>query len=200
MRASHPFPIVVSGPSGTGKTTLISGLLKLDPLLKRSVSVTTRPPRDDEVEGVDYFFVDMLAFDVMKERELVEWAPVHDHFYGTPRRFVEEQLSKGFDVILNIDVQGGANMKRAFPQAVLVFILPPSFDALEARIRSRGSDDESEVLRRLENARRELEAASRYDYFIINDMLAEAVAQLRAVVEAERCRKERYAEDFIDHI
>ncbi len=188
-----PFPIVISGPSGVGKNALVDDLMRADPLLRHSISVTTRPPREGEIEGRDYFFVDEAVFESKKEAEFVEWAEVHDYLYGTPRRFVEQELSKGHDVVLNIDVQGGLNVKKAFPSCVLIFILPPSSRELEKRIRGRGTDTEDEIRKRLENARKEIEASGKYEYYVINDTVSEGVARLKAIVEAERCRKERYS-------
>lgn len=185
------FLIVVSGPSGAGKTTLVDGLLEFDRSIRESVSTTTRKPRLDEVDGAHYFFVDRAEFERMKESELVEWAEVHGEFYGTPRRFLEEQLAAGHDVVLNIDIQGGFNVKKAFPEAVMVFILPPSLETLERRLRSRASDDEGDIERRLQTAREEITASEKYDYIIVNDELPAAVSQLQSIVTAERCRRQR---------
>jgi len=182
---------VISGPSGVGKTTLVDELLRADPFLRRSVSATTRSPRRGEVEGEDYFFVDGAEFEAMK-KDLAEWAEVHGFLYGTPRRFLEEQQKNGFDPVLNIDVQGGIQVKKAFSHAALIFILPPSMRALEARIRGRGDIAEKEIRRRLDNARMEILTGKTYDYLILNDTVAQAVTQLKAVIEAERCRKERF--------
>lgn len=185
------FLIVVSGPSGAGKTTLVDRLLELDRSIRESVSATTRAPRVDEVDGAHYFFVDRDAFEQMKESDLVEWAEVHGELYGTPRRFLEEQLAAGHDVVLNIDIQGGFSVKKAFPAAVMVFILPPSLEILERRLRSRGSDGAPDIERRLETAREEITASDQYDYIIVNNELQTAVSELQAIVTAERCRRQR---------
>ena len=185
------FLIVVSGPSGTGKTTLVDRLLERDRSLRESVSMTTRMPRLDEIDGAHYFFVDRKEFERIREEELVEWAEVHGEFYGTPRRFIEDQLAAGHDVVLNIDIQGGFSVKKAFPDAVMVFILPPSLEVLEARLRDRGADEPDVIERRLQTAREEITASEKYDYIIINDKLTAAVAELEAVVTAERRRRHR---------
>jgi guanylate kinase len=182
----------VSGPSGAGKTTLVDELIQADRLLKGSVSATTRPPREGEVEGEDYFFKDKAIFETMKSEELIEWAEVYGYLYGTPRQFVDRQLEQGYDPVLNIDVQGGISVKKAFPNAVLIFILPPSYEELEKRIRSRGAGSKEEIQRRLDCAQRETEMADAYDYIVINDKVEQAVARLKIIVEAERCRKERF--------
>jgi guanylate kinase len=199
-RSSSAFLIVVSGPSGVGKTTLVDRVLATDALVRRSISATTRAPRAGEVEGRDYFFVTANRFEAMKAGELIEWADVHGAFYGTPRRFLEGELAAGRDVILNIDIQGGDKVKRSFPGAVMVFILPPSFGALEARLRARG-DLTPDVLKvRLANARTEITAAARYDYVVLNDSVERAAGELVAIVTAERCRRERMNPGFISEI
>jgi guanylate kinase len=134
----------------------------------------------------------------MKDRELVEWAEVHGEYYGTPRRFIENEIDGGRDVLLNIDVQGGIRVKKVFPDAVMIFILPPSFDSLEKRIRKRGTDESIDIGTRLKNAIKEIRVSDNYDYFVINDDLDVAVGQIRAILEAERCRRERYPGDFVE--
>jgi len=199
-RSSNAFLIVVSGPSGVGKTTLVDRMLATDPLVRRSISATTRAPRPGEVEGRDYFFVPSRRFDAMKSGELVEWADVHGALYGTPKQFLETELAAGRDVILNIDIQGGDQVKRTFPGAVMVFILPPSFGVLEARLRARG-DLTPDVLKvRLVNARAEITAAARYDYVVLNDSVERAAGELVAIVTAERCRRERMNPGFIQEL
>lgn len=199
-RRSSAFLIVVSGPSGVGKTTLVERLLAADPLVRRSVSATTRDPRPGESEGSDYFFIGRDRFEAMKKGDLVEWADVHGALYGTPRRFLEGELASGRDVVLNIDIQGGDQVKRTFPGAVMVFILPPSFGALEARLWARG-DLTPDVLKvRLVNARAEITAAARYDYVVLNDSVERAAGELVAVVTAERCRRERMNPGFIQEL
>jgi guanylate kinase len=190
-RRTKAFPFVISGPSGVGKTTLVDRLLEADPSLRQSISATTRAPRGGEVTGTHYFFVTRDEFEGMKARDLVEWAEVHGELYGTPRSFIETELEKGHDVVLNIDVQGGNSVKKAFPDSVMVFILPPSFEALEGRIRRRGGDSDADIQKRLETAKNEIAASLQYEYIVVNDDLARAVSDLQAIVTAERCRRSR---------
>ncbi len=202
-RRSEAFAVVISGPSGVGKTTIAERVVAADPLVRESISVTTRPPREGEVEGRDYFFVDEERFEEMKvEGELIEWARVHGAQYGTPSRFLREQLAAGHDVLLNIDIQGGNRVKKLFPASVTIFILPPTFEALEERIRGRGSLDDEALRLRLENARKEIAAARNYDYIVVNDELDVAVESVCSVIRAERCRRERQkygvVESFVD--
>lgn len=197
-RRSIPFAIVISGPSGVGKTTIEERLVSQDPLLRASISATTRPPRDREVPGRDYFFLSREEFERMKDHDLVEWAEVHDECYGTPRQFVENEFRAGRDVILNIDVQGGNRVKKTFPDAVLVFILPPSFETLRERILKRSTREPADLATRLKNATKEIDAAHDYDYLVVNDDLDTAVSQIRAIIDAERCRRERHEPDFVE--
>jgi len=196
VRVTRAFPIVVSGPSGVGKTTLVGGLIGRVPNLQRSVSATTRPLRGGEVQGQSYFFVGKEEFENLKRGKLIEWAKVHGHFYGTPRDFVEETLEKGIDVVLSIDVQGGREVKKSFPEAVMVFILPPSFEILEQRIMRRAADLAEDIETRMANARDELRALPEYEYVVVNDELDRAIAALRAIVVSERCRRARYPEGY----
>jgi guanylate kinase len=199
-RSSLAFPIVVSGPSGAGKTTLAHRVLGADPLIRRSISTTTRSPRPGEVEGRDYFFVDRARFDRLKAGELVEWAEVHGACYGTRRDFVEGQLAAGRDVLLNIDIQGGDKVKKVFPGAVMVFILPPSLADLERRLRARGDLADADFKARLAAARAEIGASARYDYLVVNDDLDRASRDLTAIITAERCRRERAAAETVKRL
>jgi len=198
LRVTRTFPIVVSGPSGSGKTTLVKGLLERVPGLRRSVSATTRTPRPGEIGGKSYFFVGEEDFEKLKKGKLVEWAKVHGYFYGTPRDFVQEELESGFDVVLSIDVQGGRQVKKVFPDAVTIFILPPTYEVLEQRIRSRAADTAGTIKTRLENAREELRALPEYEYVVVNDGLEEAMDALCSIVISERHRRARYEGSFLE--
>lgn len=186
------FPVVVSGPSGVGKTVLCRRLCAVLPRVVRSVSATTRPPRVDERDGESYFFWSEARFRTeIESGGLAEWAEVHGRLYGTPRSWLDERLVAGESAVLNIDVQGGFQVRAVYPSALLVFLLPPSWDALEARLRGRGTDAEEEIQRRLRNAEREIQVLPRYDVVIVNDRLDEAVADLLSAVRAERARVAR---------
>ncbi len=189
--------IVISAPSGTGKTTLAHMLLKAFPNMEFSVSYTTRKPRPGEVNGKDYFFVDRDTFERMiEEGDFLEWAEVYGNLYGTSKSQVLKALNEGKDVLLDIDTQGALQVKKNFPEAVLIFILPPSLKELERRLRSRGTDDEETIERRLKTARVEIERAPLYDYIVVNDVLEEAFEKLKSIVIAEKCRTERLKGQF----
>jgi guanylate kinase len=186
--------LVISSPSGGGKGTLISHVLKSVPDVGYSVSFTTRAARPGEVNGRDYFFVSVEKFKRMQTQgELLESAVVHGNLYGTGREQVRQELSKGRDVILEIDVQGAASVKSR-EATVSIFILPPSFEVLKARLLSRGSEGPEALLVRLDNARREVKCYKDFDYVIINDDAARASAQLSSIIYAERARRERQEE------
>ncbi len=185
--------LILSAPSGAGKTTLAHRLLKEMPSAKFSVSYTTRAPRGAEQNGIDYWFIDTKAFQQkIDQGHFVEWAQVHDAFYGSPQAVIDEANASRGLAVFDIDVQGGAAIKRKFPDAILVFILPPSMEELEQRLRRRQTDSEETIRRRLLGARSEMErGASTYDYLIINDDFERAFSELKSVVIAERCRRGR---------
>jgi guanylate kinase len=191
----RPFPLVLAAPSGAGKTSLAHGLVDRNDDIGFSVSATTRPARSFERPGVDYHFVDDAEFSRMIDAgELVEWADVHGRRYGTPRASIERVLATEQVVVLDIDIQGARQIRSAFGgEAVLVFILPPSARELNRRLAGRGSEAESERLRRLENARRELTAAAEFDYVVVNDSYETALALLEEIVRCERRRTRRIA-------
>lgn len=174
---------VVSAPSGTGKTTVVRRLLTKHPELVESISVTTRKPRPGERDGVDYHFVDDDAFDALiRADHFAEWAEVHGNRYGTPQRPIDEAVARGRKVVLDIDVQGGMNLKKRFPDAITVFLLPPSKDALVARLRGRATEDEDQIERRLKNATHEMSFKDRYDHRVINDDVERAVHDLERLM------------------
>lgn len=187
-----PFPVILSAPSGGGKTTIARRLLRDRPDLGYSVSATTRAPRAGEVDGRDYHFMSRDAFEAARGRgEFAEWAPVHGNYYGTLRRAVQEVLDGGRHVLMDIDVQGAVQFHRAFPQSVLVFVLPPSAEVLMERLGGRGTEDPKTLALRLRNARDELAAVDGYQYVVVNDDLDRAVAQVSAIIDAESTRRDR---------
>ncbi len=184
--------IIVSAPSGAGKTTLTGGVVERDHLVRHSISFTSRGPRADEKDGVHYHFVSRAEFEAMIERgDFLEWAEVHGNLYGTSRRLVEEMRAAGFDVLLTIDVQGAAQARRLFPDAASVFILPPTRQALIERLEIRGANDVNDLGLRLSNAAGEIEQYVNFDYIVVNDDLDGAVDELTAIITAERCRLKR---------
>ena len=187
--------IIVSAPSGAGKTTLVAGALGRDNRARPSISFTSRRPRAGEKQGVHYHFVSRAEFEAMiANGDFLEWAEVHGNLYGTSRRAVEEVRSSGSDVILTIDIQGAAQARQLFPDAVSVFIMPPSLDALAERLESRGTDTAHDRRLRLESALHEMEQYVNFDYVVINDDLNRAINELGAIITAERCRTGRRGE------
>ncbi len=180
---------VVSGPSGAGKGTLVARVRDLRPDLALTVSATTRRPRPGEADGTSYHFLTDEQFDEHVDAgDFLEWAHVHGHRYGTLRSEVDRSIAANRSVILEIDVQGALNVRKAFPEAVLVFIEPPSLEALESRLRGRGTEDEQSIRLRLDNARHEMELAGRYDVRIVNDDLDVATSQLLAALESHETK------------
>jgi guanylate kinase len=178
---------ILSAPSGTGKTTVISGLLERFPEIDLSISYTTRAPRAGEVPGRDYHFTSRSKFLAMKAKgEFAESASVHDFFYGTPRRTLDRSIAKGSDFFLDIDVQGARQIKRKYPAAVSIFLLPPSWNELKRRLGSRATDNKDIIRRRLANARREIQDVIHYDYYIVNCDIKDAVETMEAIILAER--------------
>lgn len=187
------FCLILSSPSGAGKTTLARALLTLEPGLTNSVSVTTRPPRPGEADGVDYFFVAQEEFEAMRERgELLEWAQVFGNYYGTPAQPVREALAHGKDIIFDVDWQGAASIAGLLPgDTVRVFILPPSAGELSRRIHARGTDAKDVIQGRLRAAAMEISHWGEYDYVIVNNDVQESLSALKAILNAERHKRQR---------
>jgi len=184
-----PIVYIVSAPSGSGKSTLLNGVLKTVPGLDFSISYTTRPPRGKEQNGREYFFVSRAEFeDMARQDEFLERADVFGNYYGTARRFLRDAEQSGHDLLLDIDVQGAAQIKAKIPEAVSIFILPPHRRELEARLRNRAQDSEEVIQRRLVAAGREIENYRKYDYILVNDRLERSIEALKSIVLAERLR------------
>ena len=178
---------VVAAPSGAGKTTLVRLLLEREASVHLSISYTTRSPRPGEQDGREYHFVDTVAFQAMVARhEFLEWAEVHGNFYGTSQKWIAGELAAGHDVLLEIDWQGAQQVRKLFPQAIGIFILPPSMEELTRRLTGRGTDSADVIARRLAAAQAEMRHVGEFDYVIINDQLAQALEDLLAVVRASR--------------
>jgi guanylate kinase len=187
-----PFPVILSAPSGGGKTTIARELLRRRKDIGYSVSCTTRTPRAGEVEGRDYYFLSRAEFARRRDRsEFAESAEVHGNLYGTLRSEVERVLSSGRHVIMDIDVQGSAQFKRAFPQSVTIFVLPPSADVLLDRLRSRQTESKEQLAARLSSALQELQAVDEYEYIVVNDDLEAAVQRVESIIDAEFVNRER---------
>ena len=186
--------IVVSGPSGAGKGTICDALREQFPNIHYSISMTTRQPRLGEVDGVNYYFSDNARFEaLLAEDAFLEHAKVYDHYYGTPKKYVYDMLAQGNHVMLEIDIQGAMQVKERYPEGVFIYIVPPSKDVLEARLRGRHTDADDVIAARLAKARDELEWIDKYDYVIVNDDLGQAIGQAAAILQAEACKVRRNA-------
>lgn len=184
-------PTVISGPSGTGKGTVVRALLERDPSLSLSVSMTTRAPRAGEDEGVHYYFRSRADFEeAVRDGGLLEWAEFCGNYYGTPKEPVERQLNAGRDVILEIDIQGGLSVREAFPRGTTIFLLPPSWVELSRRLQSRNSETDQSMERRLQTARSELTHIGEYDYVVVNDSVETCVDQISAILSTARHRRD----------
>lgn len=180
---------IVAAPSGAGKTTLVSLLLENDPQIRVSISHTTRAPRPGEENGREYHFIDVPAFlEKVQHGEFLEWAEVHGNYYGTSKKWIESEMSSGRDVLLEIDWQGAQQVRKSFPKAIGIFVLPPSMDVLKTRLSGRGTDSAEVIARRIAAAHDEMRHVDEFDYVIINDTLQQAVGDLQAIVRAARLR------------
>ncbi len=183
---------VFSAPSGAGKSTIAEALIERFDSLAYSISHTSRPPRGAEQDGVDYHFVSESAFkEMIAKNAFLEWAQVHGHLYGTSLEAVERQMAAGSDILMDVDVQGGGNVKTRFPDAVLIFLLPPSLEILEKRLMARGTDNPAVIQKRMAQAFEEIKNCSWYDYIVINDDLEKAVLEAQAIILSARCRTQR---------
>ena len=176
--------IAVSAPSGTGKTTIIKEILKDIPDLVFSVSATTRKKRENEKEGIDYFFITEDEFKKkIKKDEFVEWEKFYDYYYGTYKSFIEDNIDKGKSVVAEIDVKGALSLKKIYPEAVLIFIYPPSFDELEKRLKKRNTEDDADFKKRIERAKMELRLKEKFDYFVENKILDNAISETESLIK-----------------
>jgi len=176
--------IVIAAPSGTGKTTIIKAILKLKPEVVYSISATTREKRYNEVDGKDYFFIDEETFkQKIDNHQFVEWEKVYDYYYGTPKFFVEKIIWEGKSILLEVDVKGALAIKNVYPEANLIYILPPSLEELEKRLRERKTESETDFQKRIERAKMELSLKDKFDYFIVNNNLNTAILEAKEVIE-----------------
>jgi len=184
--------VIISAPTGAGKTTLCERLLPSLPSFISSVSFTTRLPRKQEIEGVDYYFVSRKDFEkLIAKKAFVEWSEVHGHLYGTSKQFLEKNIEIDKDVVLEVDVEGGEKIKKRYPQAILVFILPPSWQELKKRIYKRATENEKSIEMRLVTAKKEIKYLPYYDYFLVNDDINFATKDLLMIIETERYKINR---------
>ena len=191
--------LVVSGPSGAGKGTICKALLNKNDQIKLSVSATTRKPRNGEVHGVNYFFIEKEEFTKMIENgEFLEYAQIYDNFYGTPKAAIIECLEKGQDVILEIEMQGARQIKEVYPEGVFIFVLPPSLEELKSRIVGRGTETKEEIEKRFSCAFEEINQIVNYDYFIVNEDIEKSVNDVESIICAEKNKVIRYKNNIID--
>ncbi len=192
MSCIKGIPIVVSGPSGVGKNTVVSQVIKICPELIHSISMTTRSPRPGEKEGENYFFVSKQHFEqAVQKHELAEWATVYENYYGTLRSFLDEQFNKGLDVILDIDIQGAASIRSLYKNAILIYLMPPSLEALRERLFSREKGTGDDLDYRIERVEQEMRYLDIFNYFVINNILENARDDVHSIIRADRLRRDR---------
>jgi guanylate kinase len=197
MKREKGLLIVLSGPSGVGKGTVCGALRQHDTDIKYSVSATTRSPREGEQDGINYFFKSKEEFEKMiEEGDMLEYARYVDNYYGTPRAYVTEMIEKGYDVILEIEVQGALQVKESFPEGVFIFLMPPSLNELRSRIEGRGTETGDLIESRMTVARDEIELMDKYDYVVENDEVELAVERIKSIVTAENCKKDRLIHQY----
>lgn len=191
--------VVVSGPAGVGKGTLCKAYMKKFDDMKLSVSNTTRLPRDGERDGVEYNFTTKENFLKMIENdELLEYVNVFENYYGTSKKWVQEQLDMGNDIILEIDIVGAMNVKKTYDNALLLFIIPPSYEVLEKRLRNRNTDSDDQIRQRLERMEEEIKIMKDYDYFVVNDDIDESLDMMKGIIDTQRCSVKRYGQQEIE--
>ncbi len=191
----HGTLIVISGPSGVGKGTIVTELIK-NPDIWLSISATTRLPRGEEQHGIDYYFLSKEEFEErIKNEQFLEYATVHgEKYYGTPKDKIDEQLNKGLDVILEIDIQGALEINNRIKDAIFIFIMPPSMTILKKRLITRGTEDKEKILARFKKAYKEINEVKKYNYVVVNDVLEDAINKVKAIILAEKCRVDRIEE------
>ncbi|WP_077326086.1 guanylate kinase [Virgibacillus siamensis] len=188
---------ILSGPSGVGKGTVRRELFEQETDLRYSISMTTREKRRGEQDGVDYFYKTREEFEsLIEQNELLEYAQFVNNYYGTPRRYVEDTLAAGHDVFLEIEVQGALQVKENFPEGVFIFLFPPSLEELKNRIVNRGTESQELVLKRLREARNEIEMMDAYDYVVVNDHVKHAVTKVKSIIQSEHCKRDRIAKQY----
>lgn len=192
--------IVVSGPSGAGKDTICQKLVTESDNVWISVSMTSRNPRGNEVEGKDYYFITPEEFeDKIKENKFLEYAVYNDNYYGTPKDKIEDYLNSGIDVILIIDIQGALSIKKTIPSALFIFIMPPDMNTLRKRLMNRGTENKEKIVKRFTTAYNEINNYNKYNYVVVNDQLEVAVNKVKSIIQAEKCRVDRIEEIHLDN-